>query len=164
MQWLPLPGTDSEISREPVTHKDYEAFARQFGHHVPLHPARANDAVTGVAARDAQAYAAWLSEKGPWRYRLPTVDELHQLAQQQADRIDWVGWPAAEFDSPAVDQDCLDEWIAYSPGRQKSPDNHLHPVVHPLWLVGEHKRVPSAEVADAPHRYVTFRLVRQPKT
>lgn len=164
MQWIHIPGTEIEISLEPVAHKDYEAFARQTGHHLPHHPSKAGDAATGLSAHDAEDYARWLSEKESWLYRLPTLDEMCKLAQLEAGQADWLGWPAEEPEHPSPDQDCLDEWIAGSPIRGGLNGNPLHPVTHPLWLISDNSRVPYAEIADVPYWFVTFRLVRQSKS
>jgi hypothetical protein len=163
MHWIHIPGTEIEISTEPVTFQDYEVFARQTGHHLPHHSGKAGEAATGVSAHDAEDYARWLSEKESWQYRLPTLDEMCKLAHLEAGQADWLGWPAAGSEHPSPDQDCLEEWIAGSPVRRGVSGDLLHPVTHPLWLIGNHGRVPCAEIADVPYWFVTFRLVRQAK-
>lgn len=164
MEWIHIPGTEIEISAEPVAHADYEAFARQTGHHLPHHPGSSGSPATGVSAHDAEDYAAWLSEKGPWRYRLPTLDEMCWLARYEAGQNDWLGWPESGPDDLPLDRDCLEEWLAGSPIRRGHNGNPLHPITHPQWLTADSGRVPYAEITDAPHWFVTFRLVRQPKS
>lgn len=164
IRWIHLPGAEVEISVEPVTHVDYEAFARQTGHHLPHHPSKAGDAATGLSAHDAEDYANWLSEQGAWQYRLPTLEEMHALAQLEEGQSDWLGWPATRSEQPSLDHECLDEWIAGSSSERSPGRNPLHAVTHPLWLINDSGPMPCAEIADVPYWFVTFRLVRQPKS
>ncbi|CAL9412511.1 formylglycine-generating enzyme family protein [Streptomyces sp. NPDC057838] len=80
---------DFWIGRYPVTNEEYRQFLADTGH--PGRPAtwylgaypydRSNHPVAGVRAEDADAYAAWLSDRTGHPWRLPTEAEWEYAAK-----------------------------------------------------------------------------------
>jgi formylglycine-generating enzyme required for sulfatase activity/predicted Ser/Thr protein kinase len=103
--------SDFLISRYEVTNKEYFAFVKETGKHLPewIEPGSAyhyqtgsddfykkmgpalyglDHPVVGVSWQDAVAYCEWLSQKkGSFRYRLPTEAEWELAAQGGKDKI-----------------------------------------------------------------------------
>ena len=71
------------ISKYEITWGDFNEFCAASGRCAPT--ARDQLPVTGVAVDIVEAYAAWLSEKTGYRYRLPTEHEWRQAARGDPD-------------------------------------------------------------------------------
>jgi formylglycine-generating enzyme required for sulfatase activity len=84
------------LAEYPVTHAQYAAFVEATGHRKPRSwrgkrpvPESANQPVTFVSARDAEAYCAWLAEQTGYTYRLPTEPEWELAARGPKDRREY---------------------------------------------------------------------------
>jgi hypothetical protein len=71
------------ISKYEITWADFNEFCAASGRCAPA--VRDQLPVTGVAVDVVEAYAAWLSEKTGYRYRLPTELEWRQAARGEPD-------------------------------------------------------------------------------
>lgn len=81
------------LAQFPVTQAAYAAFVADTRHTAPRgwrhgapSPEQRNAPVTGVSARDAEAYCRWLSAHTGFRYRLPTEPEWVLAARSSQDR------------------------------------------------------------------------------
>ena len=160
IKWMRLPGTTVEISTTPVTWADYAPFAQATGRCLPRERGAPVNPVTGVSAKDAEAFAEWLSQREGQHYRLPTLEEMHALAGQAPNGLGL--WPCCSRNSRQVwrhAQDCLSEWLDCSPG-WTGGQNQLNCIVHPAWFLNNHHTVTHGALADSGHSFVTFRLVR----
>jgi formylglycine-generating enzyme required for sulfatase activity len=157
MNWIQLPGSEIEIRSTPITRAEFLQFVRETGRPA-LYPGKALSApITGVSAGDAMAFAEHCSQHDSWHYRLPTLEEMHTLALQA-----WndVNWPARQQDSiNGAVQEYLDEWLGCSVDLSSQPDQ-LHCIMYPTWLLTSHRKVTSGALVDHGYSFVTFRLAR----
>ncbi len=86
------------LAQHPVTHAAYAMFVRTTRHRRPaswrwrrMSPEQANQPVTFVSARDAEAYCAWLSAETGYHYRLPAEAEW-EMAARGADQARQYPW------------------------------------------------------------------------
>ncbi|MBL0373694.1 SUMF1/EgtB/PvdO family nonheme iron enzyme [Rhizobium sp. KVB221] len=80
------------VSQTEVTASQYDACVRARACRAPLFKAENDDyPVTGVAWRDAQSYAAWLSAQTGHRYRLLSEAEWERIARAGTQSRYWWG-------------------------------------------------------------------------
>ena len=98
-RWVELAhrGTPTLVATHPVTRGEYKDYFRDAGRPIP--PALARIAppaapVTDVSQVDAKAYCEWLAHREGGEFRLPSVGELMELAQEaEAEGITTEVWP-----------------------------------------------------------------------
>jgi serine/threonine-protein kinase PpkA len=75
-------GKDLAMTRTEVTFKDYNFFAKNTGRVMPNDNGWGLDdrPVVNVSWNDASAYAAWLSKKSGYKYRIPNTSEWEWAA------------------------------------------------------------------------------------
>jgi hypothetical protein len=135
MKWIQLPNSAIEIGATPVTWVDYARFAWETGHPVPKRQEASVGPVTGVTSSAARAFAEWLSQRDRRHYRLPTLDEMCDIAYQTCQELSL--WPCRSWDRHQVwrqAQDCLSEWLDCSP-TVADGNNSMNCITHPAWLL-----------------------------
>lgn len=163
-QWVALADANVEVCTLPVAWRDYVAFARDTGRPEPVHHGSPDEAVTGISGSDAEAYARWLSEEESQSYRLPTVQELHAFVELEAERLsDYFDQPHDAEDLSRLGPAYLEEWVAGEDSDKTAIRYHLHAFAAPGWLLSHRGHMAEAALADSPHGFVTFRLVRSPR-
>jgi hypothetical protein len=85
------------VATRPITRQEFKAYLAAAGKPVSKPLARGDSpsaAVTYVSQADAIDYCRWLAAKEGRRYRLPTMSELNELADEVTqDGIDLEVWP-----------------------------------------------------------------------
>ncbi len=160
MEWIKLADSSVEITLMPVSWADYVSFVRESGRQMPSFRGARKDAVTGVSAKEANAFAEWLSRRDGQRYRLPTLDEMKALADQAQDGLSiWPCWAQGRPGMRRLALDCLSEWLNCVP-EKAAAGNHLHCMIHPPWLRNNHGTAGRGALTDGGYPFMTFRLVR----
>ena len=116
--------------------------------------------VTGVTSSAARAFAEWLSQRDRRHYRLPTLDEMCDIAYQTCQELSL--WPCRSWDRHQVwrqAQDCHSEWLDCSP-TVADGNNSMNCITHPAWLLNNYATITHGALADSGHSFITFRLVR----
>ncbi len=159
VKWIKLADSSVEITILPISWADYACFVRETGRRMPSLRGARKDAITGVSAKEANAFAEWLSQRDGQRYRLPTLDEMRALADQARNGFNI--WPCWSQGKPGMRRhalDCLSEWLNCVP-EEAAVGNHLHCMIHPPWLRDNHGTAGRGALTDGSYPFVTFRLV-----
>ena len=160
MDWLRLPERQIEIAVAPVSRADYARFAQETRSPTPPRAGPVTDPVTRVSAEEAGAFAAWLSQRDVYRYRLPTLDDMLALAGVVHEGGSVGNQPIHLRPTVAEDGPCpLSEWLQCVPdcgdGRLG-----LHCVANVSWLCRAGRAGTRGALSEGRYSFVTFRLVR----
>lgn len=158
MQWIELSNLNTEIGAAPVDCQTYCAYLSSSDRSLPQCPSTGEQPLVGISASEARAFAAWLTRRDKRIYRLPTLHELRELAQQSARGQD--SWPCLR--NPGAGgpiPSCSYEWIDCTPD-PAGQRARLHCATYPLWLQQPQRRPIRAALVDTALPYATFRLVR----
>jgi hypothetical protein len=168
---LDLRGAHEVVAAHPVTRQEYKAYLAAVGKPVPPALARGDNSsatVTYVSQADATEYCRWLSAKQGRRYRLPTMAELHELADQiTQEGIDLEVWPHTHQPHPelrgGMKPTYLCEWTQETeelPRIGNTPARILGSVFYPPWVrQGSNATHAQAHLAASEgYSFVTFRV------
>lgn len=119
------------IMRQQVTPADYRRCVQEGAcPAAPLVGAADGRPLVKVSFRDAEAYAAWLSQKTGWRYRLPSDEEWAYAA---GSRFTDDASPETDSADPAV------RWLArYAREAERESDSDKEPQVIGSFGANEH--------------------------
>ncbi len=171
-RWIELDrrGTPVLLSTHPVTRGEYKDYLREIGRPIP--PALARIAplaspVADVSQVDAKAYCEWLTHHQGGEFRLPSVGELLELAQEaEAEGITsevWPHHPGNRFEVRGGLHDMyLCEWtreVEEGPAALSNP-RVLGSIFYPPWLRQDsHTYNAQAHLAATEgFSFVTFRV------
>ena len=171
-RWIELAhrGTPTLVATHPVTRGDYKDYLRDAGRPIP--PALARIApptapVTDVSQVDAKAYCEWLTHREGGEFRLPSVGELMELAQEaETEGITTEVWPHQHGNRFEVRGGLRDmylcEWTREVEEGPATPHDRrvLGSIFYPPWLRQEsHSYHAQAHLAATEgFSFVTFRV------
>ena len=160
MDWLELPERRVEITIAPVDRASYLRFARETGRPVPPRSGSPTSPVTQVSAEEACVFAAWLSQRDSYDYRLPTLDDLLALADLEPDVGTAGNRPVYLHKNGATDdRRPLSEWLQCVPDHRDGRSG-LRCVANPSWLRSNGGPSMRGALSEGRYSFVTFRLVR----
>jgi hypothetical protein len=165
-------GVHASLGAHPVTRGEYKAFVRATGRSTSGHPGAVespSEPVTCVSQVDAIAYGRWLGPQEGCIYRLPSLAELSELANEAAmEGISPEIWPHHHDYRPELRGGFkpvhLCEWTLETETipRPDGQSRVLGSVFYPPWL----REGPNAShqqaclLASEGYSFVTFRLAR----
>jgi len=160
MDWLRLPERQIEIAVAPVSRADYARFAQETRSPIPPRAGAVTSPVTQVSAEEAGAFAAWLSQRDSYDYRLPTLDDMLALADHTHNGGSAENKPV-DLRQGAVTDDRrpLSEWLYCVPDHG-SGGTGLRCVANPSWLRRDGGASVRGALSEGRYSFVTFRLVR----
>jgi hypothetical protein len=169
-------GYHSVLATHPVTRESYRQFLRDSGRAVPqalAQPEPGSRSVTYVSQVDAFAYCHWQGQRDGRAYRLPSVCELQELAdelgQHGATSDVWAHEPGERPEViGGLKPVWLCEWTQETEVVEQAGDHAprvLGSIFYPPWLregsTSGHAQAHLA--ADQGYSFVTFRLVYDPQ-
>lgn len=160
MDWLRLSERQIEIAVAPVSRADYARFAQETRSPTPPRAGSVTGPVTWVSAEEAGAFAAWLSQRDVYRYRLPTLDDMLALAGVVHEGGSVGNQPIHLRPTVAEDGPCpLSEWLQCVPDCGDDRIG-LHCVANVAWLCRAGRASTRGALSEGRYSFVTFRLVR----
>jgi len=159
MEWVKLPELSIEIGATPVTWQDYAEFAQSIKHPMLAQSRSPQLPLTGFSAREATAYAQWLSHQWGFTFRLPRLEEMQALAIRVRHGLNiWRCWSRTKHGVRRRADRCLSEWLDCIPGWTTGRED-LQCITLPIWLLEEHDSPQHGALSDRGYSFVTFRLV-----
>ncbi len=167
-------GAHAVLAAHPVTRQSYKAYLHTLGLPIPPSLAQADNPanpVTYVSQVDALAYCRWLGGREGYPYRLPTMAELLELADDASqDGISPEVWPHLHGNRPelrgGMKEMFLCEWTmeteSVSPPGAPDRVRVLGSIFYPPWLREGSNAVHAQAnlLATEGYSFVTFRVAR----